>query len=52
MTEKKVSFENFLKSASKILKDKGYEVVPRKKLIDYYLHRYNSYEEYKNFICM
>ena len=47
MTEKKVSFENFLKSASKILKDKGYEVVPRKKLIDYYLHKYNSYEEYK-----
>ena len=44
---KKVSFEEFLKSASKILKDNGYEVVPRKKLIDYYLHKYNSYEEYK-----
>jgi len=27
---KKVSFEEFLKSASKILKDNGYEVVPRK----------------------
>ena len=47
MSEKNVSFETFLKSASKILKDKGYEVVPRKKLIDYYLHKYNSYEEYK-----
>ena len=44
---KKVSFEEFLKSTSKILKDNGYEVVPRKKLIDYYLHKYNSYEEYK-----
>ena len=44
---KKVTFEEFLKSASKILKDNGYEVVPRKKLIDYYLHKYNSYEEYK-----
>ena len=31
MSEKNVSFETFLKSASKILKDKGYEVVPRKK---------------------
>mgnify|MGYP007000108876 CR=1 len=44
---KKVNFEEFLKSAAKILKDNGYEVVPRKKLIDYYLHKYNSYEEYK-----
>jgi hypothetical protein len=47
MSEKKINFEDFFKSASKILKDKGYEIVLRKKLIDYYLHKYNSYEEYK-----
>ena len=47
MSEKKVNFKDFFKSASKILKDKGYEIVPRKKLIDYYLHKYDSYEEYK-----
>ena len=34
-------------NTSKILKEKGYEVVPRKKLVDYYLHKYNSYKEYK-----
>ena len=45
--KKPEDFKEFLKSASKILKEKGYEVVPRKKLVDYYLHKYNSYEEYK-----
>ena len=45
--KKPEDFKEFLKSTSKILKEKGYEVVPRKKLVDYYLHKYNSYEEYK-----
>ena len=45
--KKPVDFREFLKSTSKILKEKGYEVVLRKKLADYYLHKYNSYEEYK-----
>ena len=45
--KKPVDFREFLKSTSKILKEKGYEVVLKKKLADYYLHKYNSYEEYK-----
>ena len=45
--KKPEDFKEFLKSTSKILKEKGYEVVPRKKLVDYYLHKYNSYKEYK-----
>jgi len=47
LKKKPEDFKEFLKSTSKILKEKGYEVVPRKKLVDYYLHKYNSYEEYK-----
>ena len=45
--KKPEDFKEFLKSTSKILKEKGYEVVPKKKLVDYYLHKYNSYKEYK-----
>ena len=47
LKKKPEDFKEFLKSTSKILKEKGYEVVPRKKLVDYYLHKYNSYKEYK-----
>ena len=42
-----INFDKFLEETSKILKDLGFEVVPKKRLVDFYLHKYNSYEEYK-----
>lgn len=48
MSENKViNFEKFLEATSKVLKELGFEVVPKKRLVDYYLHKYNSYEDYK-----
>ena len=44
---KKIPFKEYLISTSKILREKGLEIVPRKKLLDYYLHNYDSYEQYK-----
>ena len=48
MSENKlINFDKFLEATSKVLKELGFEVVPKKRLVDYYLHKYNSYEEYK-----
>ena len=44
---KLINFDKFLEETSKILKELGFEVVPKKRLVDFYLHKYNSYEQYK-----
>ena len=44
---KLINFDKFLEETAKILKDLGFEVVPKKRLVDFYLHKYNSYEQYK-----
>ena len=44
---KKISFKKYIEATSKILKERGLEIVQKKKLLDYYLHKYDSYEQYK-----
>ena len=44
---KKISFKKYIEATSKMLKERGLEIVQKKKLLDYYLHKYDSYEQYK-----
>ena len=46
--EKKIDLNEFVKAITLVLKQLDLDVVPKKRLVDYYLYEYKSYEQYRD----